>query len=229
MKYIKEIKVKSVAIPITRVCNRRCPECGTRDTLTWYNKSITKKEMELEEIKFVGDTIGKVDKIEITGGEPTLHSKFEELSLNLKSYFQCDDIWLITAGFLFKRDPSKLKLLLNFNNVYVTHYTDDFVGNHGGSNNTEEVAIISNFLQSNPTTKFHLVTMDAHIEHLPPYKGNPCHLAYNGCISYYEGKLYGCCSAAGQLDKGIGLPLTPNWREHTDEMELPCKNCFIST
>ena len=81
----------------------------------------------------------------------TLHSRFEELASNLKYYFQCDNVWLITNGWLFKKDPEKLRLLLNFQNVYITHYTENFARRHGGSTNTEEVMLLANFLKTIPT------------------------------------------------------------------------------
>ena len=220
MKYPANIITNSIQIPISRICNRQCPDCGARDTLTWYNKSIIEKEVSLEELKIVGDKIGKIERLEITGGEPTLHSKFEELASNLKYYFQCDNIWLITNGWLFKKDPSKLKLLLNFQNVYITHYTDIFAQKNGGTTNT-------NFLKNYPKIGFHPNTMNSHTRHLPPYGGNPCHLAYIGFNSYYEGKLYGCCTAWSQPNRGTGIPLTEDWRNHLTEIDLPCKDCFI--
>ena len=46
-------------------------------------------------------------------------------------------------------------------------------------------------------------------------------------ISYHDGKLYGCCTS-WQLDyKGEGIPLTEDWREQLDKIELPCNRCFL--
>ena len=226
MKFIKRY-INRIQVPITRICNRQCPHCCARETLTWYNKSITEKEVTLEELIWAGKLIGKIDQIEITGGEPTLHSKFEEISNNLSNIFQCNDFMLVSNGWLFK-DPYKLPLLLNYQRVWITHYTEEFVKKYGGVINTREFNLVANFLKQYPNIHFIPVHTFEHKAFLdPPYKGNPCgHHLY--MPAYYEKYLYGCCVAWSLPYRGKGIPLTEDWRDHLEEIDIPCDQCFLS-
>ncbi len=58
-------------LSITNACNLRCPLCFTynRDDRTWH---MPVEEMEAV-VQWIVDASGKVDLINLTGGEPTLH------------------------------------------------------------------------------------------------------------------------------------------------------------
>lgn len=186
----------------------------------------------MTELREVGRLIGPIEQIEITGGEPTLHSGFAELATNLPEYFECNDVMLVSNGFLFGRDPSKLPLLLNFKRVWITHYTERFVENNpkSGIPNTATVELIKAYLEEHKHPHFQLISMNDHIPFSePPYGGQPCGHYYSHLVSYYEGQLYGCCVAWSLPMRGQGIALTSNWRENLNNIELPCENCFLST
>jgi hypothetical protein len=229
MKFHPGRKIDKIHVPVTRVCDRQCPQCGAREQLMWYNKGITSKEVSLDELRRAGELIGPIDKIEITGGEPTLHSKFEELTNNLTDIFQCKDFMLVTNGWIFK-DPEKLPLLLKYQRVYVSHYTQKFADLYGVENNTELHERIRDYLKDYPWIQFWTQVEDRHTPiGVPPYNGVPvCGQDTSGMISYYEGMLYGCCVAYGLPYRGIGIPLTSDWRDHLNDIELPCDQCFTT-
>ena len=111
--------INKIQVPIVRICNRKCPDCCARYELTWFNKNLNKDfEISLEELKRAGEMFGELNEIEITGGEPTMHSQFEELSNNLHNYFNCNNIILVSNGWLFEKDLSKLYLLLKYDPSY---------------------------------------------------------------------------------------------------------------
>ena len=229
MKFAEGRIANRVQVPIVSVCNRQCPECCARERLTWYNKQIKELEIPIEELRRVGNLIGKIGRIEITGGEPTLHSKFEELTNNLETIFQCNDFMLVTNGWLFGKDPSKLPLLLKYQRVWVSHYTEQFVARHGGVSNTFEYMLVTQFLQAHHHLNVMKVQIDGHVPYgEPPYEGTPCAHYWSDMIAYHEGQLFGCCVAWSLPLQGKGIPLTSEWRDHVKEIELPCETCFRS-
>jgi hypothetical protein len=228
VKFLGERIINKIQVPIVRVCNRQCPNCCAREQLTWYNKSITEKEISLDELIWAGKLIGKIEYLEITGGEPTLHSQFEELTNNLPKIFQCDDVMLVTNGWLFGKDPSKLPLLLKYKRFYLSHYTEQFVEKYGGVTNTNEINLVLKFLKEHDISLINYFDISEHFVYNLPYSGIPCGHYKSNMISYYEKYLYGCCVAWSIPFRGRGIPLTENWRMYLEKIETPCDQCFLS-
>ena len=130
MKFNPNRVIDRLALPITRACQRQCPECPAR--------AGQDSHVPVEELKWAGRLIGPIGKIEVTGGEPSLHPEFAEISAGLKEWFKCGDIMLLTNGGIFGRDEN-LPLLLHYDRVYVSWYTNDFATRYGGDANTEVV------------------------------------------------------------------------------------------
>lgn len=217
--------INRLALPITRACNRSCPECMARDR----SGNPAGTHVTIDELKRAGELLGPIWKIEVTGGEPSLHPQFREISEGLHKWFDCPDIMLLTNGWLFE-DDSYLPLLLNYERVYVSHYTPKFADKYGTPTNTEVHDKIRDYLKDYPKVKFWSQTMDAHCPiKTPPYTGN-CMYGYDrsDSLGYLDGKLYGCCTA-WQLDyKGRGIELTKDWRSKVADIELPCGDCWLS-
>lgn len=230
MKFNVNRKINKIQVPIVRNCNRKCPDCCARTELKWYNYNLNKSiEVSLEELKWAGDLFGELEQIEITGGEPTMHSQFEFLTNNLHNFFRCKDIILVSNGWLFERDLSKLPLLLKYNSHYFTHYNETFSKINGGHPNTNAINIVKNFLHENGKPRWEANEMYGHIpQKFPPHPGGACGWNSSNMISYYEKRLYGCCVAWSSENKGKSIPLTNDWRVELNKIELPCESCFLS-
>jgi len=229
MKFYEGRTINKIQMPITNICNRRCPDCCAREQLMWYNSSIKEREVAIEELRRVGQLIGPISQMEITGGEPTMHSKFDEISNNLTELFQCNDFMLVTNGWLFGVEPRKLSLLMNYKRVWLSHYTEEFAAKNGGKSNTAECEAIERFVSDTPHTELIPFTPAHHIPYAaPPYSGIPCIHYRSGMITCYQGNLYGCCVAWSLPLKAASIPLTEDWREHLTELDTPCENCFIT-
>jgi hypothetical protein len=229
MKFNPERIINRIQVPIVRVCNRKCPDCCARFELTWYNKNLDKpREVSLEELKRAGELFGELEAMEITGGEPTMHSQFEELTENLRNYFNCKTIILVSNGWLFGRDSSKLPLLLKYDGHLFTYYGETFdAANHTGTN-TEAIKVVTDYMREHDPNWSASEIHDHIPQRSPPYPGGACAWNSSNMISYYEGKLYGCCLAWSLEDKGHGIPLTKNWREEVTKIVLPCETCYLS-
>jgi organic radical activating enzyme len=227
MKFVHGRVINRMAIPITRMCNRHCPDC-----MAWARTDPSKSHVSTEELRWAGAVMGPIQKIEITGGEPTLHPDFEEISEHIHEWFQCKDIMLLTNGYLFDSHPDKMPLLLCYDRVYVTHYTHIFKEIYGTPVNTDVHDKIQVFIKDYPQVKFWSQVMNRHDPiGKPPYRGAcPPHCQYDkgDSLAYYRGQLYGCCTAWQLPYKGRGILLTKDWRNHTTEIELPCEQCFLT-
>lgn len=223
MKFNTKRNITKLALPITRECNRSCPNCPA--------KGAHGSHVSVEELVQVGRLIGPIEQIEVTGGEPSLHPDFAYISQNLHNWFQCKDIMLLTNGHI-ARHPALMAHMLNYDRVYCTHYTDKFAALYGVPNNTEMHNRVRDFLSSRPKVNFWSQTMDWHVPlGQPPYTGR-CMFNYNGdlgpMVSYYNGRIYGCCTAWQIGAPHQTIPLAANWRELLPELELPCEDCFLS-
>ena len=220
--------INRIALPITRACNRDCPECSAREADKCWDRN--NPHVSVKEIKRVGKTLGPIGTIEMTGGEPSLHPDFVEISEHIHDWFQCKDIMLLTNGYLFN-DPEKLPLLLNYDRVYVSHYNQKFADKYGTPTNTEVHDKIRSYLKDKPV-KFWSQLIENHDPiGTPPYKGVcPPHCQYDkgDSVGYGDGKIWGCCTSYWLPDKGRGIPLTPDWRGHLGEIGLPCRSCFLT-
>ena len=120
---------------------------------------------------------------------------------------------------------------MRYNSIWLSQYTDAFVEKQGGMANNKECDIITKFLQINGYPNWTPIIINDHTPYSDSYFGNEC--GYNteiesNMVSYYEKKLYGCCIAWSLPYKGIGIPLTQDWRDNLKDIKLPCKQCFLS-
>jgi glycosyltransferase involved in cell wall biosynthesis len=226
-KFIDCRVINRIALPITRACNRDCPECSARKADPNWDKA--NPHITIDELKWAGRTLGPIEKIEVTGGEPSLHPDFEEISKNIHDWFECKDIMLLTNAVSFYNKPDKCELLLNYDRVYISWYTNEFAIKYKTDANTAEVNFLEGWLKQRGRNVW-VQRMDAHVPigH-PPYTGT-CMFGYDkgDSIGYGDKRLYGCCTSYWLPDKGKSIPLTEDWREHLGEIGLPCHACFLT-
>jgi hypothetical protein len=225
MRFLPGRVIDRLALPITRNCNRTCPECPARTR----KKSPT--HVPVAELKRVGKLVGRIGKVEVTGGEPTLHPEFQRISEFMHIWFDCKDIMLLTNAVELASHPEKLPLLLNYDWVYATDYTPMFVKRHGGVTNSAAVDKVSEYLARQSKTKFWRQIMDSHNPiSAPPYKGDPsnCPYYHGDMVAYLGGDIYGCCTSWQLPVRGKRIPLTEAWRAHLTEIDIPCEECFLT-
>jgi len=219
-KWKKGREINRIAMPITRSCNRKCPECPARVD--------GESHVSVDELKRVGKLIGPIKTIEVTGGEPAVHPDFEEISKHIHDWFDCKDILLLTNGEAF-RDESKLPLLLYWDRIYVSWYTNDFALKYRVSANTDVVNKVEDYCKKHGK-KCWVQRMDAHDNLVDSVPGaNGCKYGYdrNDMVAYYDGKIYGCCTSWMLKNRGVGIQLEDGWRGKLSDMVPPCDKCFL--
>lgn len=226
MRFKSTRVIDRLALPITRTCNRKCPECPARE-----RDANSHYEPTVDELRWAGKTIGPIAHVEVTGGEPSLHPDFETIAAGIHDWFDCKDVLLLTNGGIFA-DPDRLPLLLKFDRVYVTHYTPAFAERHKTPSNTDVVNAIDGYLKSQGRECW-VQQMDAHVAFGIGPRRTPCRCAFgydeNDMVAYYRGQIYGCCTAWQLNERGRGIVLTDGWRADLADIDLPCDRCFLGT
>lgn len=218
MKWLAGREINRIAIPVTRRCNRACPECPAK----------ANSQTQVDEFKWAGQMIGPIKTVEVTGGEPSIHPDFEHISEHIHEWFDSKDILLLTNGCLFENE-TKFPLLLHYDRIYISWYTNEFGIKYGIDPNTAVVNRIEDYCKRMGKPVW-VQRMDSHVPiGKPPYSGK-CMMGYDksDSVGYLQGRVYGCCVSNWLDDHGTGIPLTRDWRDHLTDIELPCDKCFMS-
>lgn len=98
------LKPQTLQMPITGKCNSKCITCNI-----W--KQHKRIDMSADELKkIVADPyFSNVENVGINGGEPFLHSEFEEIIRTITTLPSIERIYLISNGLLTNRIIEKLK------------------------------------------------------------------------------------------------------------------------
>ncbi len=200
---------------LTTYCNRMCPDCccnipNKKDRIH-FDWSYVVNSAEY----FKG-----INRINISGGEPTIHPNFIEFIPKLKELFQCINFTIETNGYGFKKFPEIFKY---FDVIQATRYTEKSYINSW--DNKEDIEFIKNYLQDSKTKL--LIGEVIHTPRKIRKNGIICIRGLSETASYENGILYPCCTGSG-VEGANGITLTKNWREEILKVKLPCKNCWFS-
>jgi len=161
-----------------------------------------------------------IERVDITGGEPTCHPQFAEFVPKFKALFGCKRLTLETNGFQARKYADALRC---FDFIRLGRYPE---------NGSEIDWLIKNFpaYQQNGSTcvEIHVAPdVRGHVPRLRRGGGGPCHLGYSEFALYTDGKFWPC-----RLGSAIPMmqSLVPceDWREKIAAMSIPCEECFFS-
>ena len=103
-----ERKVTYLRVSVTERCNFRCRYCMSEKPFSWVPKENLLSYEEL--FAFIKISIDNgIQKIRLTGGEPTTRENLDELIAMIHTYAPKVDIGLTTNGFLLPAQAEKLK------------------------------------------------------------------------------------------------------------------------
>jgi len=188
-------------IIVTTRCSRKCPHCAFPWDYIWDSNKL--------HIGWLGDVLQKVQKVEITGGEPTEHPRFAELVpaiQRMAKRVEADELSIVTGRY----HP----LLTRFTTVFVSEYDD----------NTEDVKKIK--------------AENKHVfsgvpQHFPADsstgEGKRCHRADIGVMSILNTRMYPCVTGPA-YDKAPFLELHHgmDWRAGIAKTPFYCAHCRFS-
>lgn len=202
--------IHTLTIDVTTHCNRRCENCcagvGINRILQHHPYEYFERAAKL----FYG-----IERVNMTGGEPTMHPRFEFLADNFKSLFGCRTLTLSTNGYRLSFVAEAIRE--NFDQVDFSDYGD----NHDALN----------FL-TRLVRKVNVFPAGEHAEKFTPRSKRgtgSCfrRCAESGTVAYADGKVFGCCVAPG-IDTASGVELKGDWRETIESAPLPCDRCMFA-
>lgn len=100
---------KKLRISVTDRCNMQCMYCMPRGKVQWFNKEDVLDYHEISRIVSILADLG-IERIRLTGGEPLLRPKLEDLIVLLSKLTGIKSISMTTNGILLE---NKVKLLRN--------------------------------------------------------------------------------------------------------------------
>lgn len=205
--------ITSVNLTLSTFCNMKCPDCCCNIT---NMRNQDKRFFDWDYLVNAAKYFYSIERVHITGGEPTIHPKFQEFIPKLRVLFGCGLLTLETNGWGFNRFPEVFR---HFDVIYVSHYTEDTFVN--SPDNTAEINFIKSLLPE--STKLII----GEVVHTPREKRGTgkCSRGHSETVAYSNGKLYGCCVAPG-LNIDTGISITNSWRENLPEP--PCHECFFA-
>ena len=99
---------KKLRISVTDRCNMRCIYCMPYNNTTWFEQYNLLNPDQIVHLATIFATLG-IDKIKITGGEPTVRPKIEDLVKSLANINGIKSISMTTNGILLKDKIKQLK------------------------------------------------------------------------------------------------------------------------
>jgi cyclic pyranopterin phosphate synthase len=99
---------KKLRISVTDRCNMRCIYCMPFNNTTWFEQHNLLNFDQIVHLSTIFATLG-IDKIKITGGEPTVRPKIEDLVKSLANINGIKSISMTTNGLLLKDKVKQLK------------------------------------------------------------------------------------------------------------------------
>ena len=195
-------EITCVSLDLTTHCDRRCPDCCCGIGI---NRKLQHHSWEYFEN--AAQFIHGIERIHLTGGEPTVHPQFAEFVPKLRALFGCKTLTLQTDGHGAKRYA---ETLAHFDHIYASRYDTnhadiDFIG--GRFITTEWAGAFTPRSQRG--------------------SGKPCQRGFSETVAYADGRMFGCCVAPG-IDGAQSISLCADWKEKIEAVPLPCKECMFS-
>jgi len=200
----RDARARWLSFVITTHCNQKCPECSMG-----IPRISSPKHYEIEYIQKAASLLYGQDRVDITGGEPTLHPHFRQLVPQLKEMFGCRLLVLATNGYRVREFGD---VLHHFDLIKISHF----------DHNQREVDYVrQHFTETNPPgPTLHVCTQRR------ARNPRPCSIA-NGLVKYVYGRLYPCCVIPSGLEHR-GIALTNDWRQRIERLSPPCAECFMA-
>jgi hypothetical protein len=196
-------EINCVTMDITTACNRHCDNCCAG----MHRRPVVHHPWEY----FVqaAEHLYGIYRLNLTGGEPTMHPSFEFLAWVLRDLFGCKLLTLSTNGFKVRQYEREL---CNFDEIYFSDYGENHAelewlqGHYGGR-------IIHYCQEFTPLDR--------------RGSGQPCHRGLSETVAHAHGRLFPCCVGPG-IPGAESLEPCAGWQKKVQAVPLPCKDCWFS-
>jgi hypothetical protein len=206
--------ITAIALDVTTACNLRCPECccsiGTRPAVHHGWSYFVR----LAKVAY------GIDRIDVTGGEPTCHPDFSLIAHGFRNLFNCTQLTLESNGFRLREHEYVLR---NFDLIRLSQY---------GDNDDVIRWTVENFpsMVQNGSTCSEVLAEGDERGHIPRSRrgsGGPCNLGTCEFVAYSDGQFYPCRLGPG-IPGAESMAPCDDWRARILDVPLPCVNCWFS-
>jgi len=201
--------ITCITMDLTTHCDRRCPNCCAG---VGINRKLQHHPWEYFER--VAPFIYGIERVNLTGGEPTVHPQFAEFVPRFRALFGCKRLTLSTDG--FRVDHYHDLIAREFDEVHFSDYQ------------TRPEAVVS--LRAMPLKlSVYPAGQDARNFESRARRGSgkPCFRGESDTVAYADGKFFPCCVSPG-LDHTQGLEPCEGWQEKVQLLDMGCAECFFS-
>lgn len=198
-----------ILLELTTHCDQRCPNCCCGIGI---NREL--RHHPWEYFERAAAVLYGVERVHLTGGEPTLHPRFAEFLPRLKALFGCHRLTLGTDGYGVERHRELIA-----RHIDEVHFSD-YHARPGAHEALVQIGVALSVYDGG-------VKGANHVSRDRRGAGGPCGRAHGDCVPYADGKLYGCCVAPG-IGGAEGLAPGSGWREQVRTLPLPCGDCWFS-
>lgn len=196
-------------VMVTTACDRDCPDCCEGDVVLRAKGRIFSPESIAADVAALGD----IGTVTLTGGEPTLHPKFEEVARLARAARGSKFLRLISNGAKLEKHAAALKY---FDRVDMSVFTDE-----SNAGTPTDPTIVDRVRAAKPDTDFRSYV----VIHSKSSGKMACGREKNS-VSTMDGRVYGCCVANG-IAGAESTELSPGWEGRLGDVPLPCDRCVF--
>ncbi len=194
-----------VNLEITTHCDQRCPNCCSGIGI---NRVLQHHPWEYFEK--AATVLYGMPRVNLTGGEPTLHPQFAEFLPKFKELFGCERLTMNTDGFRVKKYEAIIR-----KHVDCVDFSDYHLPNRAF-----DLPLVNIFDAGKNASNF--------ISRQQRQNGVACYRAWHrihGGIAYADGRIFGCCVAPG-IDGAESIKPASGWRDYVPMP--PCSDCWFA-
>lgn len=209
-------KIAAIALDITTVCNLRCENCCCK---VHERKPV---HYDWNYFERLAPYVYGIDRIDITGGEPSCHPRFTEYVPKFRKLFGCNRLTVETNAMRAKYQKDTFR---HFDEIRLSLYPE---------NKSEIEWTLKNFENAwvqNGSTCIEIGAEPDHRKHVSLDRiggGGLCKLGKFEFVLFTDGKLWPC-RLGPAVPGAVGIEPCEDWRERVLALPIPCGECWFST
>lgn len=209
--------VSSLNLTITTRCNMWCPDC------VYGMHERAYRDEPAEYFEAIAPAFHGIERVHVTGGEPTCHPRFADLAGRFRGWFGCRVLTIETNAIRWRAVADALE---GFDRIYASLYTAASwpagAPAKGRADNSAEVAaLVERFgdrVQVSPATHVPRVSL----------RSRPCFRATAETVAVSDGRVYPCCVGPGLAEPQPTVAAGPGWMEAVLAVRPNCKGCAFA-
>lgn len=206
------MEIYSVCLEITTHCDQRCPDCcvGVGINRDLHHHDWAYFERAAEHLR-------GIERVHVTGGEPTAHPQFTEFVPRFRELFACKTLTLESNGLRLVKYAELIAKTFDWVN-----YTDYHVDRNGCLAVLQSLGVRVNYIDGG-------LRAANFVPRIRRAAGAPCTRAWfrSGGFGYADEKMFGCSVGPG-IPGAESLVPCVGWREKMASVKMPCADCWFA-